>query len=217
MAKNDNTAPSDKVLKRIRVLIADDHPGVRTSLSTVINRQDDMETVAEAADGRAAVEQFVLHRPDIVLADIRMPRLNGIAAAAKILNLDSQARVILLSSHETQEYLFEGIRIGVRAFVLKGTTLKDLLDAIRRVHAGFTRLPPPVAIELARRVSHQRLSGREEEVFGLLADGKNNKEIGVLLHLSENTVKTHVNNLLKKLKANSTAEAIRLVSGHGYR
>jgi len=208
-------AMDSKQLKRIRALVADDHAVVREGLATIINREADMQIVAEASDGRAAVEQFLLHRPDIVLLDVRMPGLDGIAAATAIRNTDPEARIILLSTYEADEQVYQGLRAGAKGYLLKDFSAEELLDTIRKVHAGVSCISPRIGAKLADRVTRSELTRREMEVLRLMVTGKSNKEIANILYIGEGTVKVHVSALLKKLKATGRTEAINLALMHG--
>jgi two-component system NarL family response regulator len=208
-------SPSANRIDRIRVLIADDHPVVREGLATMINRQLDMQVVAEAPDGHVAVEQFLLHRPDVALLDIRMPHLDGIAAMQAILFQTPDARILLLSTYDCDEQIYQGFKAGAKGFLSKDTPREDLLETIRKIHNGITYILPKVAAKLAECVARSTLSVRELEVLRLMAVGKSNKEIGVSLFITEGTVKLHVSHLLKKLKATGRTEAINLALIHG--
>lgn len=181
----------------------------------MINRQTDMQIVGEACDGRAAVEKYFLYRPDIVLMDLRMPHLDGIAATTAIRNVDSEARVILLTAYETEEQVYQGVRAGAKGYLLKETPREELLETIRRVHAGETCIPAAIATRLAERATRMELTARETEVLRLMVTGMSNKEIGVALCLCEGTVKVHVCNLLRKLHATGRTQAINLALTRG--
>lgn len=213
MVKHDKTMQSSA--DRIRVLIADDYPVVREGLATMVNRQPDMQVVAEARDGRMAVQQFLLHQPDVGLLDIRMPHLDGVAALQAILAQMPQARIILLSACEGDELIYQGLRAGAKGYLVKDSPLEDLIGSIRKVHTGLTYILPPIAAKLALRITRSSLSDRELEVLQLMAVGKSNKEVGTALHISEGTVKVHVSNLMKKLKATGRTEAVNLAVMHG--
>jgi two-component system NarL family response regulator len=205
----------EKKKKRIRILIADDHPIVREGLATMISRQPDMEVVAEAPNGRDAVEQFLLYRPDVALMDIRMPHLDGIAAMQAIRLRIPDARILLLSTYEGDEQIYQGLKAGAKGYLLKDSPREDLLETIRKIHNGMTYILPAVAAKLAERVTRSNLSDRETDVLRLMVAGKSNREIGASLFISEGTVKVHVSNLLKKLKANGRTEAINMALSHG--
>lgn len=181
----------------------------------MVNRQTDMQIVGEACDGRAAVEKYFLHRPDVVLMDLRMPDLDGIAATAAIRNVDPEARIILLSAYETEEQVYQGVRVGAKGYLLKDTPREELLETVRKVYAGGTCIPAAIAARLAERATRMELTVRETEVLRLMATGLSNKEIGMSLCLCEGTVKVHVCNLLRKLNANGRTQAINLALTRG--
>lgn len=212
-------AAADKIIKspveRIRILIADDYPVVREGLSAMVNRQPDMQVVAEASDGRMAIEQFRLHRPDVALLDIRMPHLDGIAALREILAQAPEARIILLSACEGDENIYQGLRAGAKGYLVKDSPVADLIESIRKIHSGLTYILPTIAAKLALRITRSTLSERELEVLQYMTAGKSNKEIGAALFISEGTVKVHVSNLMKKLKATGRTEAVNLALMHG--
>lgn len=208
-------SPSANKVNRIRVLIADDHPVVREGLAAMVNRQLDMQVVAEAPDGHVAVEQFLLHRPDVALLDIRMPHLDGIAAMQAILFQIPGARILLISAYDCDEQIYQGFKAGAKGYLSKDIHREDLLETIRKIHNGITYILPTVAAKLAECVARSTLSVRELEVLRLMAVGKSNKEIGVSLFITEGTVKLHVSHLLKKLKATGRTEAINLALIHG--
>jgi two-component system NarL family response regulator len=218
MLRERPLAAAEKMIgpaERIRVLIADDYPVVREGLASVVNRQPDMQVVAEAPDGRTAVEQFLLHRPDVALLDIRMPNLDGIAALQAILAQVPEARIILLSACEGDENIYQGLRSGAKGYLVKDSPVAELLESVRKVHSGLTYILPAVAAKLALRITRSSLSERELEVLQYMATGKSNKEIGTALYISEGTVKVHVSNLMKKLKATGRTEAVNLALMHG--
>jgi two-component system NarL family response regulator len=183
----------------IRVLIADDHPVVREGLSALIKRQPDMTVVAEASEGREAIEQFLRHRPDVALIDLRMPQMDGVEVILAIRERAPNARLVVLTTFDGDEGIYRALHAGAKAYLLKDTSSERLLECIHTVHAGKSYLPPDVATKLARRVSSPDLSPRELEVLRLIVDGKSNKEIGDILHVAEGTVKVHVNHILNKL------------------
>jgi two-component system NarL family response regulator len=188
-----------KESETIRILIADDHPVVREGLSALISRQPDMKVVAQASDGGEAVEQFFLHRPDVALIDLRMPRMGGADVILAIRQRAPEGRVIVLTTFDGDEDIYRALRAGAKGYLLKDASSEELLECIRTVHAGKTFIPPAMAAKLANRLGSADLSPRELEVLNLMVDGKSNKEIGVLLYISEGTVKVHVNHILEKL------------------
>ncbi len=199
----------------IRILIADDHPVVREGLSALINRRPDMTVVAEASNGREAVKQFLLHRPDIALLDLRMAEMDGVDAIAAIRAQVPTARIIVLTTYDHDENIYRGLQAGAKAYLLKDVPREELLACIRTVHAGQTYIPSAIAAKLANRRNDSALTAREHEVLEFMADGKANKEIAAALHVSEGTVKTHVNAILKKLDAIDRTQAVIIALKRG--
>jgi len=204
-------ASSDK----IRVLIADDHVTVTAGLASIIGMQPDMAVIAEGANGREAVELWRNHRPDVALLDLRMPVLDGVGAIEEIHKEDALARVIVLTTYDTDNEIYRAIKAGARGYVLKDARREELLDCIRRVSRGETCIPPSLVEKLAAGVSSDMLTGRELEVLTLLARGKSNKEIGANLYISETTVKAHLRSIFEKLNVLSRTEAIAAASRRG--
>ncbi len=200
---------------RIRVLIADDHTVVREGLAAIIGRQPDMQVVAEANNGREAVALWKQHRPDVTLLDLRMPELDGAGAMVEIRTEDASARVIILTTYDSDEDIYRGMQAGARAYLLKDARREDLVECIRRVRAGGVFVPPEIAAKLAERVGGEDLTPREIEVLRLLAGGKSNKEIGGSLFISEATVKSHMKSIFAKLSVLSRTEAIAAASRRG--
>lgn len=192
----------------IRILIADDHPIVRDGLNAVINDQPDMEVVAEAANGKEAVQLAQQHRPDVMLIDLRMPQMNGVEAIKTIRTEWPEARFIILTTYDGDEDIYRALQAGAQAYLLKGMSRFELLDTVRAVHAGHKRIPPEVAAKLAGRISAAELTARELDVLKLIVAGHNNKEIGVNLSITEGTVKAHVNSILGKLGVNDRTQAV---------
>lgn len=184
---------------RIRLLLVDDHLVVRIGLRGLLETQSDLEVVAEAAGGNAAVSAFAKHHPDVVLMDLRMPDLDGAQATAAIRTKFPEARVLVLTTFDTDEDIYRALEAGAAGFLLKSTDSKPLLEAIRAVHAGKYQLPATVAARLAERRAMPELSAREREVLALIVKGRSNKEIGSELGVAENTVKNHVKVILDKL------------------
>jgi DNA-binding NarL/FixJ family response regulator len=200
---------------KIRVLIADDHVTVLEGLASIIGRQPDMKVVAEAADGREAVDLWQKHRPDVALLDLRMPVLDGVRAIDEIRRQNVTARIIVLTTFETDSEIHGAIKAGAKGYLLKDTRREELLDCIRRVNAGETCIPPALAGRLAESLSSEPLTGRELDVLTLLARGKSNKEIGANLYISETTVKSHLRSIFTKLNVLSRTEAITAASRRG--
>ena len=201
------------VTSSIRILLADDHPIVRDGLAAVIEDQPDMTVVAQAATGDGAVALALQLRPDVVLMDLRMPGMGGVNAIRALRAQWPQVRVVVLTTYDGDEDIYRALQAGARAYLLKDTPRADLLDAIRAVHQGQTRIPPEVAAKLAERVAGQELTARELDVLRLLVLGRSNREIAAALHVGEGTVKFHVNNILGKLgvqdRTQAATEALR--------
>jgi len=192
----------------IRILIVDDHPVVREGLVALIERREDMTVVGEANNGREAIELFRRFTPDVTLLDLRMPEVDGVTAITGIRELAPTARIIVLTTYDSDEDIYRGLRAGAKAYLLKDTPPQELLDTIRAVHAGQTRIPPDVAAKLAERMTGPELTNRELDVLRLLMAGMSNKQIAAALFISEGTVKTHVNNILGKLGASDRTQAV---------
>jgi DNA-binding NarL/FixJ family response regulator len=191
----------------IRILIVEDHHVVRQGLVALIKSVDDMEVVAEAADGRQGVDLHRKHRPDVTIMDLRLPVLGGVEAIEEIRRDTPNARVIVLTTFDGDENIYRALQAGARGYLLKDMFGEELMDAIRAVHAGKTRIPAVVAQRLAERMRGPELTSREMDVLRLIVAGKSNKEIGGALHISEATVKTHINNLLGKLGVSDRTQA----------
>ena len=199
---------------QIRLLIADDHALILEGLAAMIARQDDMKVVAKASDGREAVDLWKANRPDVTLLDLRMPQLNGVGVIRQIRDLDVAARIIVHTTYDTDEDIYQAVRAGAKAYLLKDAPLAELLDVVRRVHAGETCIPPALGAKLAARMSGDALTSREIDVLKLMAR-RSNKEIGSDLFISETTVKTHIGSILTKLGVMSRTEAIAVACHRG--
>jgi two-component system NarL family response regulator len=200
---------------RIRVLIAEDQSLVRRGLAAIINMEEDITVAGEAGDGEEAIEQWRRLRPDVVLMDLRMPRLEGVEAIKRIRAEDPRAGIIVLTTFDHDEDIYAGLRAGAKAYLLKDVQPEELFSCIRAVHAGEAYLQPKVAAKLVQRVQEQQLTEREEQILKLLAEGKSNRAIGQALHITESTVKSHLKSLFVKLDATSRAEAIALAARRG--
>jgi DNA-binding NarL/FixJ family response regulator len=199
----------------IRILTVDDHPLLREGIAALVNAECDMKLVAEASDGQDAIEQFRLYRPDVTLMDLQMPALNGIEAIIGIRSEYPEARIIVLTTYTGDVQVLRALKAGARAYILKEHVHRELLDTIRAVHAGQKRIPPEVAAELAEHAAADELSSREIDVLRLIATGNANKQIAAQLSISEETVKSHVANLLAKLGANDRTHAVTLALKRG--
>lgn len=191
----------------IRILVVDDHHIVRQGLVALLSTVSDFEVVAEAGDGTEAVELHRSLRPDVTIMDLRLPHMGGVDAIVAIRAETPQARFIVLTTFDGDEDIYRALQAGAKGYLLKGMNAAELTDAIRTVHAGKTRIPSVVAERLAERVSGTELTTRELEVLRLIVQGHSNKEIGNQLHISEATVKTHINNLLSKLGVSDRTQA----------
>ena len=197
----------------IRILIADDHPIVREGLSAVLETQPDFAIVGDAANGTQAVERAAALHPDVILLDLQLPELDGVAALRAIRAADPAARVIIFTAFDTDERILSAVQAGAQGYLLKGAPREELFQAIRVVHAGGSLLQPVVAARLLRQVSAtpalpESLTERELEVLRLLAKGRQNKEIAGELVISERTVKFHVSAILAKLGVGNRTEAV---------
>ncbi|HMH02754.1 MAG TPA: response regulator transcription factor [Candidatus Udaeobacter sp.] len=211
---DDKKKPKAKK-ERIRILIADDHSVVREGLVSLVKRKSDMVVVAEASNGREAVQLWKEHRPDVTLLDLRMPELDGVGAIKEIRELDENAHIVVLTTYDGDEDIYRAIKSGAKAYLLKDTARDALVETVRRVHAGETYLPPQLAAKLAERVSGEALSPREIDVLRRMAVGKSNKEIGTELFISEGTVKTHIKSIFNKLDVVSRTEAVATANRRG--
>jgi DNA-binding NarL/FixJ family response regulator len=191
----------------IRIMIVEDHAVVRQGLAALLGSTPEFAVVAQAADGRQAIEQFRRHQPDITLMDLRLPQMGGVEAIGRIRIDFPQARIIVLTTFDGDEDIYRALQAGARGYLLKGMTGEELVDAIRSVHAGKSRIPAPVAERLAERMSAPSLTGRETEVLQLIVGGNSNKEIASAMSISEATVKTHINSLLSKLGVTDRTQA----------
>jgi DNA-binding NarL/FixJ family response regulator len=209
----------------IRVLIAEDQTLMRQGLRTILDLNDGFMVVGEAENGQAAVERALALRPDVVLMDVQMPEMNGVEATGKITQALPATKVIILTTFDYDEYIFDGMKAGARGYMLKDIPATALLDNIRRIHVGESIVQPSVAarliVEFSRRrsapqqPSYEPLSERELEVLRLLADGANNKAIATQLVLAEGTVKNYVSSILDKLHAANRTHATRIAREQG--
>ncbi len=206
-------------MRKIRILLADDHTVMRSGLRVLLERQEDFQVVGEAADGHEAVEQAGKLSPDVAVVDVAMPRLNGLDATQQITAKYPAIAVVVLSMHSDEGYIVRALKAGARGYLLKDSAEADLISAIRAVHDGKAFFSPVISKMLAedfvRQIrergvsdSYELLTMREREVLQLLAEGKSNKETAGVLHLSPYTVETHRANILEKLRLHSTPELI---------
>ncbi len=191
----------------IRILIVEDHAVVRQGLVALLNTMPEFVVVAQAADGEQGVALFREHRPDVTLMDLRLPKVEGVEAIGRIRKEFPEARVIVLTTFDGDEDIFRALQAGAKGYLLKGMDADVLMEALRAVHAGKSRVPEAVAERLAGRLSGQALTERETDVLKQIVLGRSNKEIGVALFISEATVKTHINSLLGKLGVTDRTQA----------
>jgi DNA-binding NarL/FixJ family response regulator len=200
---------------RIRVLSVDDHPLLREGIGALVNAQPDMELVAQAATGRAAVEQYRAQRPDVTLMDLRLPDMSGVDALAAIRAEFSEARIVMLTTFEGDVEIQRALAAGARGYLLKSLPPAELIEAIRQVHAGRKRIPNDVAAQLAEHAGEETLTPRETEVLRHIAEGNRNKDIADRLFISEETVKVHVKHVMDKLGASDRTEAVAIAIRRG--
>jgi DNA-binding NarL/FixJ family response regulator len=201
--------------KSIRILTVDDHPLLREGIAAMIKSQADMTLVAEAANGREAIERFREHRPDVTLMDLRLPDMSGLDAMAAIRAEFRDASIMILTTFEGDVEIQRALQGGARGYMLKSAPPKELIDGIRQVHAGKKRIPADIAAQLAEHLSDEGLTLREIEVLQEVAGGNRNREIGVRLFISEETVKVHVKHIMEKLGASDRTQAVAIAIRRG--
>jgi DNA-binding NarL/FixJ family response regulator len=194
----------------IRILSVDDHLLLRAGVAALLAGQPDMALVAEASNGREAVEQYRIHHPDVTLMDLQMPEMNGVEAMIAICGEFPDARIIVLTTYAGDVQVLRALKAGARAYLLKSLVRKDLVETIRLVHAGKKRMLPEVAADLAEHATDDALSSREIEVLKMIAGGNANKEIAAQLSITEETVKGHIKNIFNKLSANDRTHAVTI-------
>nr|WP_229202048.1 response regulator transcription factor [Pseudoduganella aquatica] len=199
----------------IRVLVADDHPLLREGLAAVLEHCADIELVAEAENGAQAVELYRQHRPDVTLMDLQMPVMSGLDAIAAIRAGDPQARIIVLTTYKGDVQVLRALKAGAAGYLLKSMLRADLLDTIRKVHAGQQHIPPEIAAEMAAYFAADALTAREISVLRLVALGNSNRRVAAELGIAEETVKAHMSGLLAKLGANDRTHAVTIAIRRG--
>jgi DNA-binding NarL/FixJ family response regulator len=209
------TPDASTAASKSRVLLVDDHALLRTGVANIINQEPDLRVVAEAGNGVEALDAYERHQPDVTLLDLRMPVMEGVEVVRQIRERDPRARVIILTTYDTDDEISQALKAGAKAYVLKDISADDLVGCIRAVLAGKTYLAPAAAAKLAEGVTRVQLTPREMATLRLLADGKANKEIANELDISERTVKTHLAHLFEKLGVTSRTEAIKVATRRG--
>ena len=197
------------------VLLVDDHALLRTGVANIINQEPDLCVVAEAGDGVEALSAYERHQPDVTLLDLRMPLMEGVEVVRRIRERDPGARVIVLTTYDTDDEIQRALKAGAKAYALKDISAEDLIACIRSVLAGRTYIAPAAAAKLAEGVTRVQLTPREMAALRLMADGKANKEIATALDIGERTVKTHLGHLFEKLGVTSRTEAIKVANRRG--
>jgi DNA-binding NarL/FixJ family response regulator len=200
----------------IRILTVDDHALLRKGIAALVNAEPDLKLVAEASTGEDAITEFAKHRPDITLMDLQLQNMSGIDATMAIRKDFPNARIIILTTYPGDVQVVRALKAGARGYLLKGMVNRDLLETIRAVHAGQKRIPPEVAAEVAEHTAEDDLSSREIEVLRLIAAGNANKEIASQLSIAEETVKSHVTNILAKLHAKDRTHAVTTALKRGF-
>jgi DNA-binding NarL/FixJ family response regulator len=195
---------------KIRILSVDDHPLMHEGLAMVIKNQPDMLLVAEASNGRDAIQRFRQHKPDVTLMDLRLPDVSGIDAMIAIRTEFPEARIIILTTFAGDVEIQRALEAGARAYILKSMPPKELVEVIRQVHAGKRRIPPEIAANLAEHYSDEALTVREVEVLRHIAGGNRNRDIADKLFITEETVKVHIKHIMEKLGASDRTQAVAI-------
>jgi two-component system, NarL family, response regulator len=201
--------------QKIRVILADDHPVVRDGLAAIVNQQSDMKVVAEAGDGDEAVALYEQHRPDVMVLDLRMPKLDGVAVVQRVLERHPKARLLIMTTYDGDEDIFRSLSQGAKGYLLKDAPRQEILSAIRAVSEDRPYTSSSIATKALQRMAKPSLTQREIDVLQLLAQGRSNKDIARRLQITEGTAKTHVKAILTKLDAISRTEAVAVAHKRG--
>ncbi|MGA2746096.1 MAG: response regulator transcription factor [Candidatus Sulfotelmatobacter sp.] len=215
MNEREVNEPAVNEPAKIRVLSIDDHPLVREGLAALINAQADMGIVGQGATGHEAIKLFGELQPDVALMDVRLPDMSGIDAMITILSGSPQARVIMVTSSEGDVEMERALAGGAKGYILKSMPPREVLEAIRKVHAGKKAIPPEIAAQLANHMSDETLTAREIEVLQQVAEGNRNRDIADRLFISEGTVKVHIQHIMDKLGASDRTQAITIAVRRG--
>ncbi|WP_010584494.1 response regulator [Schlesneria paludicola] len=199
----------------IRIMLADDHIVVRKGLVAMLNEAGGMKVIAEAANGDEAVSLFREHHPDLLLLDLRMPRRDGVEVVAAIREEFLTARIIILTTFDTDEDIYRALRAGAKGFLLKDATFSEIIESIRAVHAGKTCIPALIAAKLAERAAAPELTPRELDVLRLVVQGKSNRDASLTLYVTEETVKSHIKNILAKMGVSDRTSAATMALKRG--
>ena len=199
----------------IRILIVDDHPVVRAGLASMLGTQEELELTGSATSGEEALRMVEEHRPDVLLLDLRMPGMSGVETLHALKAVDKSVRVIILTNYETDEDIYRAVQAGAQGYLLKNTSLREMVEAIRAVHAGKRYIPRHIASRLAERMVRTDLTARELEILKLLSKGPTNKQIGHALGISDNTVRNHVLKIIEKLEVSDRTEAATIAIQRG--
>ncbi|MEO1287964.1 MAG: response regulator transcription factor [Chloroflexota bacterium] len=191
-----------------RILLAEDQVVMAEGLLAMLSSETNFEVVAVAKDGQAAIDLYVEHKPDIILLDIKLPKISGIDVLREIIEIDAKAKVIMLSAYEQEEFIYQAFQFGAMAYVFKETLIDHLFETIAKVARGEKVLEGEVAVKFMQRSIKPALSDRELEVLTLVAEGNSNASVANLLHLSEGTIKIHIHNILKKMEVSDRTVAV---------
>ncbi len=192
----------------ITILVSEDHGIVRQGIVSILKLQSDFNIVAEAKDGLEAIALHSAHQPDITLMDLRMPNMEGVDAITHIREATPNAKIIILTTYDTDEDIYRGLQAGARGYILKDADFEDLIDAVRTVHSGKRYLPPNVVLKLAERMETEDLTDRERDVLNMMSCGSSTAALAEALSISEGTVKFHINHIFQKLGVNDRTQAI---------
>jgi two-component system, NarL family, response regulator len=206
---------ASKTAPKLRVILADDHPVVRDGLANIVNQQKDMQVVAEAEDGLAAIALYDQHNPDVLVLDLRMPGCDGVAVVQQVLEKHPKARILIMTTYDGDEDIFKSLSQGAKGYLLKDAPRQEILSAIRAVATDQPYSSAAVAAKALQRMVRPSLTQREQMVLQELAAGRSNKDIGRRLDISEGTAKTHVKAILTKLDALSRTEAVSVALKRG--